>query len=49
MQCVDLRAAGHDAIEHVGQIGLRIDFVEFCRLCRAPNYAERTRFSWKWP
>jgi hypothetical protein len=43
MQCVDLRAAGHDAIERVGEIGLRIDFVQFRRLCRAPNYAERFR------
>ena len=34
---------GDDALQHVGQIGLRIEFVELCRLCRLPNYAE-----WYW-
>jgi hypothetical protein len=30
--------------EHVGEPGTRIDIVEFGGLCRAPNYAEWTRF-----
>ena len=30
--------------EDVGQIGLRLDARELCRLCRLPNYAERARF-----
>ena len=30
--------------EDVGQIGLRFDATEFCRLCRPANYAERFRF-----
>jgi hypothetical protein len=33
-----------DAGEHIGQPSLRIDVVEFRRLCRPPNYAGRTRF-----
>src|ERR1700680_3501669 len=28
--------------QHVGKIGLRVDAVQFARLCRIPNYAERT-------
>ena len=34
MQCVDLRADGDDAIEQVGQIALRMDFVEFYRITK---------------
>jgi hypothetical protein len=33
-----------DAGEHIGQPSLRIDVVEFRRLCRSPNYAERACF-----
>jgi len=35
-----LGSPGDNALQHIGQIGLRIEFVEFCRLCRLPNYAE---------
>jgi hypothetical protein len=38
-----------DTGENVGQVGLRIDTVHFAALCRAPNYAERACFPWKWP
>ena len=30
--------------EDVGQIGLRLDATELCRLCRPANYAERAHF-----
>ena len=33
-----------DALEDVGEPGLRIDIVELGCLCRLPNYAERARF-----
>jgi hypothetical protein len=33
-----------DPGEHVGKPGLGIDVIEFGRLCRAPNYAERACF-----
>jgi hypothetical protein len=36
-----------DAGEHIGEPGARIDVVQFCRLCRPPNYAERARFPQK--
>jgi hypothetical protein len=42
-----LRRIG-DAGEDVGQPGLRIDVVEFRRLCRPPNYAERIFRSWRY-
>jgi len=29
VEAVDLRAAGHDAFQNVGEIFLRVDFVEF--------------------
>jgi hypothetical protein len=38
-----MRGMGGDALEHVGQPGLRIDAVHLGGLCRAPNYAERRR------
>jgi hypothetical protein len=34
-----------DSPDDVGQIGLGIDAVHLAGLCRAPNYAERARFS----
>jgi hypothetical protein len=33
-----------DAAEDVGEPSLWIDAIEFRRLCRPPNYAERARF-----
>ena len=36
-----------DSPDDVGQIGLRIEAVHLVGLCRAPNYAERARFSSK--
>lgn len=33
---------GGDAGEDIGEPGLRVDAVHFRRLCRPPNYAERT-------
>jgi hypothetical protein len=36
-----------DAIEHRVQISFWIKAVQFGGLCRAPNYAERARFSLK--
>jgi hypothetical protein len=36
-----------DAIEHRVQISFWIEAVQFGGLCRAPNYAERARFSLK--
>jgi hypothetical protein len=44
MKLVVFRLAGDHPFENVGQIGLGIDAIEFARLCRAPNYAERVRF-----
>ncbi len=32
-----------DASEDVGQVGLRVDAVHLCCLCRPVNYAERSR------
>jgi hypothetical protein len=43
VQLMALGSPGDDALQHVGQIGLRIEFVELGRLCRLPNYAE-----WFW-
>jgi hypothetical protein len=40
VQLVALGPTGDDALQHVGQIGLRIEFLELCRICRLPNYAE---------
>jgi hypothetical protein len=36
------------ARQHIGEPSLRIDIVELGGLCRAPNYAERTRFPQDW-
>jgi hypothetical protein len=44
VKTVDLCAAGHDAFQNVGEIFLRVDFVEFASLCRPSNYAERVCF-----
>jgi hypothetical protein len=33
-----------DARDDIGEIGLGIDAVEFGRLCRPSNYAERVRY-----
>ena len=41
---VAVRMTVDDPGEGVGEIGQRIDVVEFARLCRSPNYAERARF-----
>lgn len=38
-----------DRRENLGKIVLRIQPVQFRRLCRAPNYAERIRCLQKWP
>jgi hypothetical protein len=32
---------GDNSFKHIGQPGQRFDAVQFCRLCRPPNYAER--------
>jgi len=33
-----------EADENIGQIGLRLDTVQFTGLCRLPNYAEQAGF-----
>jgi hypothetical protein len=33
-----------DTRQDIGEPGLRIDVVHFCRLCRSRNYAEWARF-----
>jgi hypothetical protein len=38
-----------DPGEHISQPSKRIDIDQLGRLCRAPNYAERARFSPKRP
>ena len=32
-----------DTTKHVRERGLRVDAIELCGLCRAPNYAERKK------
>jgi hypothetical protein len=34
-----------NAVQHLGEPGLRVDVVELGSLCRPPNYAERNPFS----
>ncbi|WP_461335729.1 hypothetical protein, partial [Bradyrhizobium elkanii] len=43
VELVALGSPGDNPLQHVRQIDLRIEFMEFCRLCRPPNYAE-----WFW-
>ena len=43
MQAVVGRAAGDHSLKHVDEPGFRVEPIESCRLCRAPNYAERAR------
>ena len=45
-QVVDFahRPTVDEARENAGEIGLRVDAIEFTGLCRARNYAEQTDF-----
>jgi hypothetical protein len=33
-----------DSSDNVAQVGLGVKTIQFCGLCRLPNYAERGRF-----